>query len=43
MSQNAQSGPIEAVSLGDSRWIWVEVLTSAALTGLCVAAVFNTI
>jgi hypothetical protein len=28
-------------SVEDSRWIWAEVLTSVALTGLCVAALFS--
>ena len=25
----------------DSGWIWAEVLTSVALTGMCVAALFS--
>jgi hypothetical protein len=49
MSPHVQSGPTEscieaeAVSLEDSRWVWAEVLTSVALTGLCVAALFSKI
>ena len=31
----------EIVSSEDGRWVWVEVLTSVALTGLCVAAFFS--
>ena len=47
MSPRMQSGPIsrrilaEIVSLEDSCWVWAEVLTSVALTGLCVAALFS--
>jgi hypothetical protein len=43
MSPRVQSGPTstEIVSLEDSRWVWAEVLTSVALTGLCVAALFS--
>ena len=33
----------EVVSLEDSRWVWAEFLTSVALTGLCVAALFSKI
>ena len=47
MSQRVQSEPTlrriraEIASLEDSHWVWVEVLTSVALTGLCVAALFS--
>ena len=49
MSPRVQSGPTsrrihaEIVSLEDSRWVWAEVLTSVALTGLCVVALFSQI
>jgi len=33
---HAEIGPVE-----DSRWVWAEVLTSVALTGLCVVALFS--
>jgi hypothetical protein len=47
MSPRVQSEPISrrihavSVSSEDSPWIWAEVLTSVALTGLCVAALFS--
>jgi len=31
----------EIVSSRDNSWIWAEVLTSVALTGLCVAALLG--
>ena len=27
----------------DSRWVWAELITTVALTGLCVAALFSEI
>jgi hypothetical protein len=47
MSPLVQSEPISrhihavTASLEDSYWIWAEVLTSVALTGMCVAALFT--
>jgi hypothetical protein len=47
MSPRVQSEPMSrrihaaTASLEDSRWIWTEVLTSVALTGMCVAALFS--
>jgi hypothetical protein len=49
MNPRTQSGPTESrirasvVALEDSSWVWAEVLTSVALTGLCVAALFSKI
>ena len=47
MSPRVQSDRISrrihavTASSEDSRWIWTEVLTSVALTGMCVAALFS--
>ena len=47
MSPRVQSEPMSrrnhaaTASSEDSRWIWTEVLTSVALTGMCVAALFS--
>ena len=47
MSPRVQSEPISrrihavTASSEDSCWIWAEVLTSVALTGICVAAFFS--
>jgi hypothetical protein len=48
MSARLQSKPLplrrertEAVVLEDDRWVWGVIFTAAALSGLCVAALFS--
>jgi hypothetical protein len=49
MNPRMHSGPTEGriqaevVFLDGSHWVWAEVLTNVALTGLCVAALFSKI
>ena len=32
---------VEVVATEDDRWVWGVIFTTAALTGLCVATLFN--